>query len=37
VFERLEVEGVEKFIASWTDLLDSITRVMNGESLNREA
>jgi hypothetical protein len=28
---------VEKFTASWTDLLDSITRVMNGESLNREA
>lgn len=28
VFEKLEQEGVEKFIASWIDLLDTISRVM---------
>ena len=28
VFQQLEQEGVEKFIASWTELLESISRVM---------
>jgi transaldolase len=29
VVAALEQQGVEKFAASWTELLDSITREMN--------
>lgn len=28
VFQRLELEGVEKFITSWTELLETVIRVM---------